>query len=141
MGETVVTVIVADDHQPVHNVVRRILEPDYRVVRTVLDGKQLVDAVRETRPALIVADVSMPEMSGIEALRQLTSSGEAPPPTVFVSAHSEPRLIADALAAGGRGFVSKARAPFDLKPAIAAALEGRRFLSEGLVGPDPEPAE
>lgn len=135
MGDKAITVIVADDHPQVHDVVRRILEPDFAVVQTVVDGKELVEAAKELRPNVIVADVSMPEMSGIEALRALREEEETVPPTVFFSAHCEPRLVADALATGASGFVAKARAPFDLKKAVEAAVEGRRFLSRGLAEP------
>ena len=129
------TVLVADDHVRVHDVMRRILEPEYEIIQTVVNGRELVDAARELKPAVIVADVSMPEMNGIEAVRLLKQSAEGGPPTVFVSAHSEPSVIADAMSTGAEGYVLKGRAPFDLKPAVKAAVEGKRFFSSGLADP------
>ena len=135
MQENKVKVVVADDHPPVHDLVRRILEPDVDVIRCVCDGLELLDAVAELRPDVIVTDIAMPGMSGVEVLRALNADGHTIP-SVVLSSHNDPRLIVAALESGARGYVIKRRAPLDLKKAVQAAIDGRRFLSAGLKLPD-----
>jgi len=137
MQESKLRVVVADDHQPVHDLVRRILEPEFEVVRTVSDGKQLLEAVAELEPDAIVTDISMPGMSGLDALRRLNRE-ESQPPSVVLTAHNEPRLIARALESGAMAYVIKRRAPIDLCEALRAAVDGRRYVSEGLKTLDPQ---
>lgn len=136
MQESKLRVVVADDHRPVHDLVKRILEPEFEVVRAVSDGEELVEAVTELEPDVIVTDISMPGMSGIEALRKLHEA-DAVPPSVVLTAHNEPRLIATALASGAKAYVIKRRAPIDLREALRAAVAGRRYVSEGLKMIDP----
>ncbi len=125
------TVLVADDRPRVHDVVRRILEPEFAVVQTVSTGASLIDAARRLRPDVIVADISMPDVSGIEAIRRINRD-VTPSATVFFTAHADPTLVRQALLVGASGYVIKARAPFDLKPAVRAAIHGECFISSGL---------
>ena len=127
-------VVIADDRPEVLAIIQQILEPEFNVVRAVRDGAELVRAVRDERPAVVVSDVSMPGITGIEALKRLRREGGAPP-TVMLSAHNDPRFVENALDAGAAGYVSKRRAPADLREAVKAALQGRRFVSEGLTVP------
>ncbi len=135
MEETKLRVVLADDHRPVHDLVRRILEPEFEVVRTVSDGQQLLEAVAELKPDAVVTDISMPGMSGIEALQRISQDSRTP--SVVLTAHNQPRLIDTALASGAKAYVIKRRAPIDLRDAVRAAVAGRRYISEGLSLIDP----
>jgi len=120
--------LVADDHEQMWSAVERILGDRFDV-RYVPDGKALLDALEETMPDVVILDISMPKMSGLEALRALHARGGDLPPTVICSMHREPALLDAALKAGAKGYVYKARAPFDLARAVDAALQDERFVS------------
>lgn len=92
------------------------------------DGRQLVDMVRRLKPDIVVADVSMPVMSGLEAMRQLKAEGvEAR--FIFLTVHAEADLAAEAMRAGAHGYVLKAAAGEELFEAIRAAIAGRVYLT------------
>jgi DNA-binding NarL/FixJ family response regulator len=120
-------VLLADDHPNVLEIVRVLLESSYDVVGTAADGQAVLDAVELLQPDVVVLDISMPVMSGIEAARRLAKNG---PRVVFLSVHLDETLVDVALAAGGRACVHKAHAAEDLLPAIREVLEGRVFISE-----------
>jgi DNA-binding NarL/FixJ family response regulator len=107
-------------------VVRALLEPHYDVVGTVGDGQAALAAAERLHPDVVVLDISMPEMSGIEAARRLAERGLR---IVFLTIHLEEALVDVALAAGALAYVHKARAAEDLLPAIREVLEGRIFIS------------
>lgn len=119
-------VLLADDHAPVLEVVRAILEPHYDVVGTVGDGQAAIAAAERLHPDVVILDISMPEMSGIEAARRLAEGGLR---IVFLTVHLEEALVDVALASGALAYVHKARAAEDLLPAIREVLEGRVFIS------------
>jgi DNA-binding NarL/FixJ family response regulator len=120
--------LLADDHERMKSAVVRILGPAYDVT-CVADGKELIEAVTRSKPDVMIVDISMPGMSGLDALRALQRLGESLPPTVVCSMHRDPSILEQALRAGASGYVYKARAPFELPEAIQAALENRRFVS------------
>ena len=121
------TVIIADDHVEVHPLLRRILEPEFEVVEDVFDGRALLEAALHFRPDLIVVDVLMPVMGGIEAVKRLRAQLSTVA-VVFVSTDAETESVQRALRSGGRGFVRKASAAEHLLPAARAALSGQRFV-------------
>ncbi len=121
------TVIIADDHVEVHPLLRRILEPEFDVVEDVFDGRALLEAALHFRPDLIVVDVLMPVMGGIEAVKRLRAQLSTVA-VVFVSTDAETESVQQALRSGGRGFVRKASAAEHLLPAARAALSGQRFV-------------
>jgi NarL family two-component system response regulator LiaR len=121
------TAIIADDHQEVHPLLRRILEPEFEVVDDVFDGQALLEAALYFRPDLIVVDVLMPVMSGIEAVKLLKAQLSTIA-VVFVSTDAEEESVQQALRSGGCGFVRKAAAAEHLLPAARAALGGQRFI-------------
>lgn len=120
--------LLADDHERMQEAVEQILGPEFDVKR-VADGEELVEEVSRSKPDVMIVDISMPKMSGLEALRALRERGDSLPPTVVCSMHRESALVEEALSAGARGYVYKAKAPFDLQDAIEAVLAGRRFVS------------
>lgn len=124
-------VLLADDHSVVIEGLRRILESEFDVVGTATNGLALIQAVRQLRPEVIVVDVSMPVLNGIDAARQIAAGGHAPK-IVFLSMHPELVYAAKALAAGGSGYVLKSSAGVEIVHAIREALQGRTFVTPAL---------
>ncbi len=121
-------VLVADDHPALLDRVVKTLSTHFSVVGTVSDGTQVLAAEAEYRPDVLVIDVSMPGMSGLEATAALRRHGSGLP-VVCVTAYEDPEMIEAARAAGALGYVTKTCLASDLVPAVRAALEGRRFVS------------
>lgn len=101
------------------------------VVASVDDGQAAVDAAAKFLPEVVVLDVSMPVLNGIEAARRMRAAGRSLN-IVFLSVDNDPDTCRAALDTGACGYVLKARLATDLVPAIKAATQGRRFLSSGL---------
>jgi DNA-binding NarL/FixJ family response regulator len=127
-------VLVADDHQLLLDRVVSILDGEFSVVGTVRDGMALVDAEAELTPDVLVIDISMPGMSGLEAAACIRRRGSHAA-VVCLTAHHEPEVIEAAWRAGALGYVSKTSLAHDLLPAVRAVLDGRRFLSESAAHP------
>lgn len=125
-------ILLADDHALVAEGIRKLLEPDFDVVATVEDGHALVRAARELRPDVVLLDISMPLLNGIDAARQLK---RMLPQTrlVFLTMHAEADYVAAALEAGASAYLLKSSAPAELVPAIRDALAGRTYITP-LVG-------
>jgi DNA-binding NarL/FixJ family response regulator len=121
-------ILLADDHAIVAEGLGRLLGERFDLVGTVGDGFALVEAAKRLRPAVIVADIDMPSLSGLDAIRQLIADG-CTVQTVFLTMHAEPDLAAEALRAGGAGFVLKQAAGEELIVAIEHALAGQFYLS------------
>ncbi len=121
-------VLLADDNDTLLDEVRAILEPKFDVVGEVGDGQALLEAARRLTPDVLVVDISMPGVSGIEAARKLQQKSSRSK-IVFLTAHHEPALVEIAFEAGGMGYVLKTSAAEDLLPAIDEALGGRRYVS------------
>ena len=130
-------VLLADDHVLLLEAFRRMLEPEVAVVGAVADGAALVEQALALEPDLVVADVSMPRMNGLEAARRLR--GELPRTrVVFLTVNEDPQLAAEAFALGASGYLLKSSTATELTDAIQAVLAGRRYLSQRLAGGDPE---
>ena len=124
-------VLLADDHLMVAEALKSLLAPDFDLVGVVEDGRALVEAAGRLRPDVIVADVTMPHLNGIDALAQLRQSGDRVP-VVFLTMHRDVSFARRALDAGASGFVLKHSAPAELISAIRAALEGKTYLTPQL---------
>ena len=127
-------VLIADDHVMVAEALKSLLSPEFDLVGVVKDGRELIDAARTLRPDVIVADVAMPHLNGIDALVQLRQEGNRVP-MVFLTMHREPTFARRALEAGASGFVLKHSASVELITALQAALEGKTYLTPQLAGP------
>ena len=130
------TILLADDHVLLLEAFRRMLEPTFAVVGTAVDGAALVEEALRLEPDLVVADVSMPRMNGMEAARRLR--GELPGTrVVFLTVNEDPQMAAEAFALGASGYVLKSSTALELDQAIRAVLAGRRYLSTRIARGDP----
>jgi len=125
------TVLLADDHAVVAEGLASLLGSEFALVGTVADGAQLLEAARRLRPDVIVTDVAMPGMSGLEALRRLKAEAIAAK-VIFLTMHADAQLAAEALRAGASGFVVKHAAGKELISAIHTVLRGGTYLTPDL---------
>jgi DNA-binding NarL/FixJ family response regulator len=126
-----VTVLLADDHSIVVEGLRRVLEPRYQVVGVAADGLALVEATEKLSPDIIVVDISMPILNGIEAARQIRAANQKIR-IVFLSMHPDVVYVSEALRAGGSAYVLKSSAGIEILTAIGEALQGRTFVSPAI---------
>jgi DNA-binding NarL/FixJ family response regulator len=123
-----IRILVADDHSALLESVVPILETHFTVVGTASDGKAVVEAEKELHPDVVVLDISMPVMSGIQAAKQIRKNGSKTI-IVFLTVHQDTDILAMAKRVGGTGYVVKDHMGTDLVFAIQEALEGRDFVS------------
>jgi DNA-binding NarL/FixJ family response regulator len=124
-------VLLADDHRMVAEGLKSLLGEEFELAGIVEDGRALLKAARELRPDVIVADISMPELNGIDALVQLKRDDPSVR-VVFLTMHRDVAYARRALEAGAAGFVLKHSAPAELVLAVRAALQGRTFVTPDL---------
>jgi DNA-binding NarL/FixJ family response regulator len=125
------TVLLADDHIVFTDGIVRILCDHFEVVGTVRDGSSLVEAATRLRPDVIVSDISMPTLSGLEGLRQLKAH-HIETRMIFLTMHADAKLAAEAFRLGARGFVLKQSSGDELVKAIQAVIEGHKYMSAAL---------
>jgi DNA-binding NarL/FixJ family response regulator len=123
-----VRVLVADDHPGIRDMVEEILESTFEVIGMVDNGKALVETALRLQPDVIITDISMPILSGIEAAMQLREAGSRAK-VVFLTVHSDPDFIRACRNVGAFGYVAKLRMDTDLLPAVRDALADHFFLS------------
>lgn len=123
--------MVADDHQSILDTVVQILEPEFAVVATVRDGGALLEAVVRLDPDVVVLDVAMPVLNGLEVARRLKER-HVRAKVVFLSVHNDEDFVREALAGGASGYVVKANMAVELPHAIHEALRGRTFISPSI---------
>lgn len=121
-------ILLADDSSVILTTVSKLLSPRFEVVGCVLNGEQAVEATLRAQPDVLVLDIMMPEVDGIEAARRLQRLGSKTK-IVFLTWLDDPEYIVAALDLGGKGFVFKSRIYVDLPLAILAALDGQTFCS------------
>jgi two-component system, NarL family, response regulator NreC len=123
-------VLLADDHQLMRSGVRLMLErePDLTVVGEASDGREAVSLVKTLKPEVVVMDIGMPNLNGIEAARQMTHENPELA-IVIVSMHSDESYVLRALKAGARGYLLKDSAEADLIKAVHAVGTGKSFFS------------
>jgi DNA-binding NarL/FixJ family response regulator len=127
-------VLLADDHQIVLDGLARLLADDFELVGTVTNGRDLVRAAAERAPDVIVVDVSMPLLNGIDAIRQMRANGNTSK-IVCLSMHPEVEYASRALEAGAGGYVLKHSASDELVAAIREILRGGTYISTALRTP------
>ena len=123
--------LLADDHRLVREGIRSLLEQDYEIVAEAGDGRELVRAAIEMRPDVIVADIGMPTLNGLEAVRQIQKRGvEAK--VIFVTMQAGVDFAVQALRLGVSGYVLKVDASEELSRAIKEALAGRLYITPSI---------
>jgi DNA-binding NarL/FixJ family response regulator len=126
-------VLLADDHLLVAEALRSLLTPEFDLVGVVEDGRALVEAAGRLHPDVIVADITMPRLNGIDAMIRLRQSGDQVP-VVFLTMHRDATFARRALEAGASGFVLKHSASTELVAALRAALQGKTYLTPQIAG-------
>lgn len=127
-----VRIVLADDHPVVLDGLVRILDrPELEVVGAVSNGQALVEAVREQAPHLVLVDISMPILGGVDAIRQLRKL-EHVPKIIVLTMHSELVYAVEALRAGASGYLLKSSVGDELMVGIHAVLDGKTFITESL---------
>jgi two-component system, NarL family, response regulator NreC len=126
-------VVLADDHQLVAEGLVRLISEKADIVANVNNGLDLVEIVTRLHPDIVVSDVSMPQLSGIQALRQLVAAGSKAR-FIFLTVHSDGDLAAEAIRAGAKGFVPKQAAGEEFFDAMNAVLAGRTYISPRITG-------
>ncbi len=124
-------VILADDHGLMMAGLRRLVEDTCEVVSTVEDGRALIDAAQRLKPDLILLDIAIPLLNGIEAARQIKKV--CPDiKIIFLTMQSSPSYVTEALRLGASGYLLKRSAPMELPLAIDAALQGQQYLTQSI---------
>ena len=128
MGEQRPRILLADDHPMMLAGLREILEPVFDVVGTATDGRALLEQAEVRRPDLVIADISMPGINGIEVTRRLR---DLLPETriLILSIHTDPEWAKAAFDAGARGYLTKDSAPKEIETAVREVLKGHFYLS------------
>jgi len=126
-----IRVLLADDHPGFPEIAEHFLEPEFEVISKVVDGQALFDETIRLKPDVVVTDISMPILNGIEAADRLMESGSKSR-IVFLTVHTDADFIRRCLSAGAFGYVVKSRIATDLVPAIRQALAGQIFVSNDL---------
>ena len=125
---TKIKVLVADDHRIVAEGLRSLLEPTFELVAIVENGRELVAAAKELKPEVIIVDIAMPLLNGIDAVSRIRSAG-IQAKIIYLTMHLEASYARRALAAGASGYVLKHSASSELLFAIRQALAGRIFIT------------
>jgi DNA-binding NarL/FixJ family response regulator len=124
----VIRIVVADDNEDMLELLKDILQPEFEVIATVRDGRDLLQAVQNLKPDIVITDISMPEMSGIEATRKLVE--ENPKAKVIIlTVHTDRKIVDEGISAGANGYVFKLAAWRELTQAINEIMLGNVYIS------------
>jgi DNA-binding NarL/FixJ family response regulator len=121
-------VLLADDHEEFLAVEVQLLEPEFEVVTTASDGREVLEKATRFSPDVVILDITMSKICGIETARHLRAAGTRAK-IVFLTVHCDPDYVRAGLDAGATGYVVKSRLASDLVFALREALAGRSFVS------------
>lgn len=124
-------ILLADDHPLMLSIIRAVLAPHYEIAGAVADGRALVEAALSLVPDLIVADITMPHLNGIDAAIKIRTSLPGMK-LLFITMHSSPAFVRAALEAGGTGYVLKTDIQQELLDAVQSVLTGCIYVSLSL---------
>lgn len=122
------TILLADDHPHFPELIKKLLEPTFEVIGSVCNGQSLIEASLKMKPDVIITDISMPVLNGIEAVVRLRRLGSRSS-VIFLTLHSDTDFVRVCFATGANGFVSKPQVFTQLLTAISEVLAGRSFVS------------
>ena len=130
-----IRILIADDYEGWRRQVRMLFQqrPQWRVIAQASDGSEAVQKAEELKPDLIVLDIGLPKLNGIETaqrIRQLSPSSKI----IFLSLYNSPDVVQAALSTGGLGYICKTDASRELLPAVDAALWGKQYVSGSVKG-------
>lgn len=128
-------ILLADDHELVVDMLRNLLEPEFEVVGAAKDGAMLVELARDLAPDVILADVIMPQMGGLEAGRSLHAAGSTAK-LVFLTMETDPNVAAQAFAVGAAAYLSKTSPAAELLRVMRLVVAGGQYLSPAIAGGD-----
>ena len=128
-----IRIVLADDHSLFAQAVAQLLGQRYTVVDIVADGRALQTSVRAHQPDVIVTDVTMPLMSGLESIRLLRKDNQMPK-VVFLTMHADTELARECFNCGGSAFVNKESSYDELLVAIDAVMANQQYLSPSIAG-------
>lgn len=131
-GRTIPRILLADDQKEFRQTVAAMLENEFEIVGLAENGKQVLDLVIDRPPDVLVLDIFMPVLNGIETAACLKASG-CPAKVLFVSAHEDPDFVDSAMSVGALGYVSKAHLATDLIPGIHRVMENHIYISPSLL--------
>jgi DNA-binding NarL/FixJ family response regulator len=135
-----IRILIADDYADWQSQVRSLLQaqPEWQVIAEALDGSEAIQKAEELKPDLVVLDIGLPKLNGIEAarrIRQLSPSSKI----IFLSQNNDPDVVRAALGTGAQGYVCKTDARRELVLAVDVVLRGKQFVSSSIKGfPDPQ---
>jgi DNA-binding NarL/FixJ family response regulator len=121
-------VLLADDHLMLVDALKGLLEPQYEVVGSVTDGRALLEAAEKLRPDIIVVDIAMPRLNGLDAARQLKKSMPRVK-LIFMTMNEDPYMVGEAFRAGASAFLLKQAAGLELNEAIEQVLKGGSYVT------------
>ena len=121
-------VLLADDHQMLLDALKELLEPKYEVVGLVTDGRAVLKVAEKLRPDIIVLDIAMPQLNGLDAGRQLKQSMPSVK-LIFMTMNEDPYLVGEAFRAGASAFLLKQAAGLELDEAITEVLKGGSYVT------------
>lgn len=124
-------VIIADDHVEMQETVALLLRPDFDVLAVVGDGRAALESVLLSDPELLVLDISMSTLSGLDVARRLKATNSQTK-IIFLTVYEDPDIAREAIEAGGLAYVVKSRMAIDLRLAMREVLAGRIFVSSSL---------
>ncbi len=125
------SVLLADDNPAILQHATDMLKPEFDVIGAFLDGESVLQHYEQLKPDVVILDISMGDLSGLDVARRLVQMGHQAK-IVFLTVHEEPEFIGAAFGAGGAGYVVKSRLNSDLIDALHASLAGHVFLSPSL---------
>ncbi|HYK36592.1 response regulator transcription factor [Alloacidobacterium sp.] len=126
-----IRVLLAEDHEAILVQVRTVLDEEFDIVGTANNGRDALGEVRRLDPDVLVLDISMPIVNGLQTARELKSA-QSRTKVIFLTVHEDPDFVAAAFSAGASAYVVKSDVTTDLVPAIRNALEGRKYISQAI---------
>jgi DNA-binding NarL/FixJ family response regulator len=126
--ENKIKIALADDNEEILYLIKELLEMEFEVVAAVRDGPELLKAVADFKPDVIIVDINMPEMSGFEVMRKILEE-DIEARIILLTAHKDRKLVEKGFSVGAMGFVLKVTASNDLMPAIYEVFQGNRYIS------------
>ena len=124
-------IALADDNEEMLYILKEILEPEFEVVAAVRNGSVLLKAVKNFQPNVVIVDINMPEMSGLEATRRILDDNNKAR-IILLTAHKDRSIVEKGFLAGAKGFVLKLTADEDLVDAIHEVINGNSYISPSI---------